>query len=149
MCIFIVVFLLFHSCENFSENLRNYCCILAVEITANLFIEGASAFSFFKYVNIVYFLSNNNLFGEYLNVNIFSNPVNIIMVWTVVVTTLAWSAFWQCDSIYKNISNIEKSSIISAIAEFLQKHYRIRGSVKYTAERHTSIIKSPLQWLFL
>lgn len=45
--------------------------------------------------------------------------------------------FWQCDRIYKNISNIEKSSIISVIAEFLQKHYRIRGSVKiYSGEAY-------------
>lgn len=73
---------------------------LAVEITANLFIEGASAFSFFKYVNIVYFLSNNNLFGEYLNVNIFSNPVNIIMVWTVVATTLALVGFFGSVTVY-------------------------------------------------
>lgn len=111
---------------------------LAVEITANLFIEGASAFSFFKYVNIVYFLSNNNLFGEYLNVNIFSNPVNIIMVWTVVVTTLALVGFFGSVTAFTKTSQIsKKSSIISAIAEFLQKHYRIRGSVKiYSGEAY-------------
>ena len=96
------------------------------------------AFSFFKYVNIVYFLSNNNLFGEYLNVNIFSNPVNIIMVWTVVVTTLALVGFFGSVTAFTKTSQIsKKSSIISAIAEFLQKHYRIRGSVKiYSGEAY-------------
>ena len=49
---------------------------------------------------IVYFLSNNNLFGEYLNVNIFSNPVNIIMVWTVVATTLALVGFFGSVTVY-------------------------------------------------
>ena len=96
------------------------------------------AFSFFKYVNIVYFLSNNNLFGEYLNVNIFSNPVNIIMVWTVVVTTLALVGFFGSVTAFTKTSQIsKKSSIISVIAEFLQKHYRIRGSVKiYSGEAY-------------
>ncbi len=111
---------------------------LAVEITASLFIESTSAFSFLKYINIVYLLSNNNLFGEYLNVNIFSDPVNIITVWTVVVTVFALTGILGSVTAFTKTSQIsKKSSIISSITGFAQKHFKIRGSVKiYSGEAY-------------
>lgn len=103
---------------------------LGAEIFASIFIDGKSAFSFFKYVNILYLFSENNLFGRYLNVNIFSIPVNIITVWITVMAVLAVVSILTCIIIFtKSSQTAKKSSLISLVSAFTQKGRKIRGSV--------------------
>lgn len=109
---------------------------LGIEISANMFIEGTSAFSFFKYVNVFYLLSDNNLFGRYLNVNIFSQPVNIIIVWVVVMASFAFISSLVCIIVFaKSSQTSKKSALFSRISGFTEKRSRINGSVRiYSGE---------------
>lgn len=48
--------------------------VIGVSAILNLWIPSASYFSFFKYINLLYFLNTDRLFGNYLNLNIFGYP---------------------------------------------------------------------------
>lgn len=54
--------------------------LLGAEFVCFNFIDPLAPFNHFKYINIFYFLSGNGLFGSYLNLNFFTQPVNVL--WT-------------------------------------------------------------------
>lgn len=53
---------------------------LGAEFACFNFIDALAPFNHFKYINVFYFLSGNGLLGSYLNLNFFTNPVNVL--WT-------------------------------------------------------------------
>lgn len=53
---------------------------LGAEFAAYNFIDAQAHLNHFKYINVFYFLSGNKLLGNYLNLNFFTRPVNVL--WT-------------------------------------------------------------------
>ena len=78
---------------------------LIFEFSCFIFIDGSSVLASLKFINIFYLISGNNIFGCYQNVNIFSQPINIITIFIglaialfvvgVFGTTLAFSRLSQ------------------------------------------------------
>lgn len=58
---------------------------LSVEFYLYHFIDSMSPVNHLKYVNIFYFLSGNELLGNYINLNFFSQPLNVIWTYLFVV----------------------------------------------------------------
>jgi hypothetical protein len=110
--------------------------VLGLEIFANNFIDGTSVFAFFKYVNIFYFLLGNNLFGKYLNVNIFSEPVNIITVWGFAMVLLSLVSISVLIIVFaKSSQTTKKFTLISYISALREKRTKISGNTKiYSGE---------------
>lgn len=54
--------------------------LLGAEFACYNFIDPLAPLNHFKYINIFYYLSGNGLFGSYLNLNFFTQPVNVL--WT-------------------------------------------------------------------
>lgn len=93
-----------------------------------------SNYAVFKYLNLVGLLDINKIFGEYLNINILNNPVNIFILWI---------SFVICFSLITNIA--------ISITYCRIKKMSIR-SIKLNKKKfspHTSLFKYELYKIFI
>ena len=95
-----------------------------------LAIESNSPFNQLRYINFFYFLSGNNIFGNYLNVNLFSQPVNITVIYAVAMMVIAiLSVTIICSSFVKS-TQLSRRNIFAPMLEKLRgKFGKIQGSV--------------------
>lgn len=117
--------------------IKNTALIFAVSLLAlaeqwatYAFIASSSPISFFKYANLIYFLSGNNSFGYYLNVDIFSQPVNIVTVYiaAVIVIFIAATAVVCVSFVRKNQTS--SLNVLSVLTEKVRTKFgRISGNV--------------------
>ena len=104
---------------------------LSAEFFCYLFIDGNSVFGLLKYVNIIYLMTGNNIFGNYQNVNFFESPVNIITVFIVICSVLAViGVLGSCLAFAKSSQIAGKSALLARFSEFISRHSKIRGSVR-------------------
>lgn len=95
-----------------------------------LAIGSNSPFNQLRYINFFYFLSGNNIFGNYLNVNLFSQPVNITVIYAVAMMVIAiLSVTIICSSFVKS-TQLSRRNIFAPMLEKLRgKFGKIQGSV--------------------
>lgn len=104
---------------------------LGVELFCYLFIESNSVFSVFKYVNIMYLISGDNLYGTYLNINLFNTPVNVIILHIILtVLLIIVGIVGSCVSFAVSTQFAGKSVLAGKLSAFIAKHRKIKGSVK-------------------
>ncbi len=103
---------------------------LSVEFFCYMFIESNSFLCVFKFVNPIYLMSGNNIFGVYQNVNFFEQPVNIITVFIVLCSIFALiGIFATCTAFAFSSQLAGKSTLLAKISSFIAKHSKIRGNV--------------------
>lgn len=117
--------------------IKNTAMIFVVTASA-IFAEGImylaigsnSPFNQLRYINFFYFLSGNNIFGNYLNVNLFSQPVNITVIYAVAMVVIAiLSVTIICISFVKS-TQLSRRNIFAPMLEKLRgKFGKIQGSV--------------------
>lgn len=117
--------------------IKNTAMIFVVTASA-IFAEGImylaigsnSPFNQLRYINFFYFLSGNNIFGNYLNVNLFSQPVNITVIYAVAMMVIAiLSVTIICSSFVKS-TQLSRRNIFAPMLEKLRgKFGKIQGSV--------------------
>lgn len=111
---------------------------LIFEFSCFIFIDGSSVLASLKFINIFYLISGNNIFGCYQNVNIFSQPINIITIFIglaialfvvgVFGTTLAFSRLSQHNG---------KLVLLDRLMSRLGRFKKINGSVRiYSGEAY-------------
>lgn len=95
-----------------------------------LAIGSNSPFNQLRYINFFYFLSGNNIFGNYLNVNLFSQPVNITMIYAIaIILIVILSVTIICSSFVKS-TQLSRRNIFAPMLEKLRgKFGKIQGSV--------------------
>lgn len=95
-----------------------------------LAIGSNSPFNQLRYINFFYFLSGNNIFGNYLNVNLFSQPVNITMIYAIaIILIVILSVTIICISFVKS-TQLSRRNIFAPMLEKLRgKFGKIQGSV--------------------
>lgn len=104
--------------------------IFVFEFATYMFINGNSVFNTFKYVNIFYLLSNNNVFGYYLNVNFFNQPINIINVFeAIVVLLIAVGFIGFCIAFAKLTFTYGKFALFEKIRAKSVKCVKVKGSL--------------------
>lgn len=104
---------------------------LVFEFFTYYFLDGSSVLGILKYLNFVYLMTGNNVFGYYLNVNIFSNPVNISVVFFVVITLMiVIGIFGSCILFAKSPQNTGKSVLLAKATELISSHRHISGNTK-------------------
>ncbi|MCD8025577.1 MAG: hypothetical protein LUF33_01215 [Clostridiales bacterium] len=104
---------------------------LFAEFFTYLFIDGNSVFGFLKYVNFVYLMIGNNIFGYYQNVSLFSYPVNIVTVFTVSAAVMITVGILGSCIIFSKFSQLTgKSLILTKLSNAFEKRSRISGSVR-------------------
>lgn len=95
-----------------------------------LAIGSNSPFNQLRYINFFYFLSGNNIFGNYLNVNLFSQPVNITVIYAVAMVVIAiLSVTIICSSFVKSTQLSRKNVFVPMLEKLRGKFGKIRGSV--------------------
>ena len=114
----------------------------AFQFASVLFIDNRSVFAFFKYINLYYFMSGNSIFGEYVNVNLFSQPVNIINVWIGVMTVTVIASFVITTIVFARSHHIVRSRL-----RFRLMIKKIRGSVKIFSGESYKHYKTSLVFL--
>lgn len=95
-----------------------------------LAIESNSHFNQLKYINFLYFLSGNNVFGNYLNVNLFSQPVNITVIYVIAMIVISiLSVTIICSSFVKSTQLSRKKVFVPMLEKLRGKFGKIQGSV--------------------
>lgn len=95
-----------------------------------LVIGSNSPFNQLKYINFFYFLSGNNVFGNYLNINLFSQPVNITVIYTIAMILIAiLSVTIICSSFVKSTQLSRKNVFVPMLEKSRGKFGKIQGSV--------------------
>lgn len=95
-----------------------------------LAIGSNSPFNQLRYINFFYFLSGNNIFGNYLNVNLFSQPVNITLIYAVAMVVIAiLSVTIICSSFVKSTQLSRKKVFVPMLEKLRGKFGKIQGSV--------------------
>lgn len=95
-----------------------------------LAIESNSPFNQLKYINFLYFLSGNNVFGNYLNVNLFSQPVNITVIYVIAMIVISiLSVTIICSSFVKSTQLSRKKVFVPMLEKLRGKFGKIQGSV--------------------
>ncbi|MGN1139069.1 MAG: hypothetical protein ACI4RM_06445 [Ruminococcus sp.] len=101
------------------------------EYVLNVTIDSAAVFNHLKYINLFYLLTGNNLFGNYLNLNFFSQPVNIHKIFVVSAVVLIVTSFLICSTAFvKQNQNSKNSRVLSAICKLVNRFSPARGSVR-------------------
>lgn len=86
MCaISVILSLIFVCIKNTSMIFVVISLCLLVEWLLYFTIGSNTSYNQLKYINIIYFLLGNNLFGNYLNIDILSYPVNISKIYLVLI----------------------------------------------------------------
>lgn len=95
-----------------------------------LAIGSNSPFNQLRYINFFYFLSGNNIFGNYLNVNLFSQPVNITMIYAIaIILIVILSVTIICSSFVKSTQLSRKKVFVPMLEKLRGKFGKIQGSV--------------------
>ena len=95
-----------------------------------LAIGSNSPFNQLKYINFFYFLSGNNGFGNYLNVNLFSQPVNITVIYVIAMIVISiLSVTIICSSFVKSTQLSRKKVFVPMLEKLRGKFGKIQGSV--------------------
>ena len=103
-----------------------------------VFIEGVlylaigsnSPLNQLKYINFLYFLSGNNIFGNYLNINIFSHTVNITLIYVIAMILIAIASVTVICMSFVKSAQIRTNNIFTPMLEkFRRRFYKIQGSV--------------------
>lgn len=101
-----------------------------VEGVLYLSIESNSVVNQLKYINFFYFLSGNNIFGNYLNINLFSQPVNISNIYAITMLLIViFSITIICNSFVESTQTSRQSVFISMIEKVRKRFANINGSV--------------------
>lgn len=125
--------------------------ILAVEFLLNVLIPSTSAFNYPKYINIFYFLDGKNFWGNYLNLNLFSNPASawivdlIVFAVVFVVCIIATSIVFSVKAQTKSVSIINK-----LIEKIRLKFFKIKGSTSvFSGEIYKYFVQNKICLLLL
>ena len=104
--------------------------IFVFEYATYAFIDGTSALSFVKYINVFYLLSGNNIFGYYVNVNFLNEPIGITAAFVAVVVVLIAIGFVGCCVAFSKLNFTNgKIVLLEKIRISTLKRANIRGSV--------------------
>lgn len=100
------------------------------EYVLTLSIDSAATFNHLKYINFFYLLNGNNIFGNYLNLNVCSQPVNIHKIFVITTALLILMSSFICGIAFvKQNQGSKNSRILLAVSKLLSRVSRIRGSV--------------------
>lgn len=103
--------------------------LIVIEYIFKNFLPDITSLNYFKYINIFYMLDGKSFWGEYVNINIFSNPVTVyildIVVFLLVFLICVLSAVIIFTRKYQN----KKAGRAALIAEKIKlKYFRCKGN---------------------
>lgn len=93
-------------------------------------IDSEATLNHLKYINFFYLFSGNNIYGNYLNLDFFSQPVNIHKIFIISsVLFLCIPSVICCTAFVKQNQSSKNSRIFSALSKLVDRFRRIKGSV--------------------
>lgn len=103
---------------------------LVGEYVLSVAIDPAATFNHLKYINFFYLLNGNNIFGNYLNLDFFSQPVNLHKFFVITAIVLLFISSFICATAFvKQNQSARNSRVLSALSKLIVRFSRIRGSV--------------------
>ncbi len=118
--------------------IKNTATIVIVTVSLVLFegvlysvMESNSPLNMLKYINFFYFVGGNNVFGNYLNVNFFSKPVNLMSIYLVLMPLLFEIFVAVTCTLFAKKNQFSSGSILAVLFEKLRvKFSQVKGSTK-------------------
>lgn len=123
---------------------------IAVKNTSTIFVISAAVFGTefalfstidrnswinqLKYINLVNFVNGNQILGDYLNINLFTFPVNLLTVYSVTIPTILAVTVTLCCVLFVVQTQTSKLAVWSILTDKLKAKFAgIRGSVNILA----------------
>lgn len=131
MCaVSLLIALLFVAIKNTSLVFVVIGSIMVAEYILYTTIDSNALFNHFKYINFFYMLEGNNIFGNYLNLNFFTLPINYtnVVAWFLLIISVV-SIIISC-LIFVKQNQISGRLSLTFIQKIKDKYGRISGSVK-------------------
>ena len=105
--------------------------ILAAEYMLNSFIPTSTVFSYLKYINLFYMLDSYNFWGNYLNLNILSDPVPAYIINIIVFSVIFIVCITAAVTVFTLKSQGKKENYLLVVIEkFKSNHFKIKGSTR-------------------
>lgn len=93
------------------------------------FIDSMSPVNHFKYINVFYFLSGNELFGKYLNLNFFTHPVNVVWIYLLFLVLCALIIPPLCSIAFSKQGQFAGANVFANLSEKIRlRIHTFRGS---------------------
>lgn len=125
--------------------------VIVAEYLLSILISSTSALNYFKYINIFYLLDGYNFWGNYLNLNIFTNPIaahsiDITMFAIIfVVCTVAVCIIFTIKKLTKT-----KPALSGFAEKFKARHLKINGSTGvFSGETYKYLVQNKIALLLI
>lgn len=120
----VLLAMLFVVCSNSSVVYAVSATILVTEYLLQSLIKSGTAFNYPKYLNLFYLLDSNAFWGNYVNLNILTNPIpvyqaNIFIFSIIVVICIIVTVLW-----FTKRGNQNHSNFVSILIEKVRSRYR-------------------------
>ena len=113
-------------------------------------IDRNSYVNHLKYINIFCLVNGNNVFGDYLNLNIFTVPVNMMTIYSVLVPLMMIISAAVTSIMFVKHSQFAKAAVWDkALDKLRAKFLRKQGSVSVFAGESFKHYKGSLVWIVI
>lgn len=100
---------------------------LGVEYILYNFIDSTSPVNHLKYINTFYYLSGNELLANYLNLDFFTQPVNVMWIYLFTSAFVALIITPLCLLVFSRQEQFAGNDIFAGFAEKIKKRIHISG----------------------
>lgn len=121
--------MLFAAFSNSSLMYSVSATILVVEHLLQSLMNGGTAFNYPKYLNLFYLLDSADFWGNYVNLNLFTNPISVYRADILIFTIVFVACFAITIVLFIQKEQQSRIGFFSAsIEKFITKHRKISGS---------------------
>lgn len=104
--------------------------VMVTEYTLYITIDSNSLFNHVKYINFFYMLNGNNIFGNYMNLNFFSVPINYTFVCILFLLIISFISLIISCTMFVKENQVAGNLSLPIIQNIREKFSKTSGSVK-------------------
>lgn len=117
--------------------------VIGVESLLYFLVPPFCSLNFFKHINLINLFNTNDLYSSYVNINMFSYPVNVLPL--TMIATIVFLAILLILSI-KSFKEMQSLSTRNGIHIF---HFKFGNSVKLLSQEGYKLLVSNKSWLII
>lgn len=143
--------MLFVVCSNSTVRYAMSAAILVVEFLLQSLENSGTAFNYPKYLNLFYLLDSSAFWGNYVNLNFFTNPFAVYRANLLVFSVVFLLCYVITVTVFVHKGQQSRADLISIIIEkFSAKHRKISGSTSVlSGELYKYLILNKMAILFV
>ena len=142
--------LIFTSIKNTSTVAIVCTLVFGIEFVLYTAIGRNSWLNHFKYINVFSFVNGNAVFGDYLNLNIFSVPVNTMTIYYIVVPMIFLASLVLTTLIFAKFAQFSKSAVWDRLFDKIRARITgVKGNISIFNAECYKHYKGSLVWVII